>query len=104
MMDNFEKIEDIKRQLSEYYEMIFDNDEEDYRYNKLLKNKLKAIIISTKNNAVIERAIAVLAESTGCAEDLQIAEDILEELLDNNIISKNQFEIFYKNAGTNRWS
>ncbi|QSW88733.1 hypothetical protein J0383_21150 [Flavobacterium endoglycinae] len=103
MMDLHE-IENIEKLISEYYEMTFNNDEEDYIYNKQLKNKLKAVIINSKSNNVIDKALDVLAESTGCAEDLQIAEDILNELFENKVIDKNQFDTFYKNVGTNRWS
>ena len=104
MMNDLHEIENIEKLISEYYEMTFNNDEEDYIYNKQLKNKLKAVIINSKSNNVIDKALDVLAESTGCAEDLQIAEDILNELFENKVIDKNQFDTFYKNVGTNRWS
>ncbi len=104
MMNDLHEIENIEKLISEYYEMTFNNDEEDYIYNKQLKNKLKAVIINSKSNNVIDKALEVLAESTGCAEDLQIAEDILNELFENKVIDKNQFDTFYKNVGTNRWS
>ncbi|WP_343615985.1 hypothetical protein [Flavobacterium sp.] len=103
-MNDLHEIENIEKLISEYYEMTFNNDEEDYIYNKQLKNKLKAVIINSKSNNVIDKALEVLAESTGCAEDLQIAEDILNELFENKVIDKNQFDTFYKNVGTNRWS
>lgn len=104
-MNNFQKIESIEEQISQYYEMIFDSESEDYNYNKILKNKLKDIIINSKNNVVIiEKALLVLAKSTGCAEDQEIAEEIINYLFENKIINNNQLDIFYDNLGTNRWT
>ena len=102
-MNDFQKIESIEEQISQYYEMIFDNADEDYSYNKRLKNKLKEIIINSKNNIIIEKALLVLAKSTGCAEDQEIAEDIINYLFENKIVNNNQLDLFYNNLGTNRW-
>lgn len=104
-MNDFQKIESIEKHISQYYEMTFDNDNEDYNYNKMLKNKLKEIIVNSKNNIIIiEKALLVLAKSTGCAEDQEIAEEIINYLFENKIINNNQLDLFYDNLGTNRWS
>ncbi|MCC9070023.1 hypothetical protein LNQ49_00195 [Flavobacterium sp. F-65] len=103
-MNDFQKIERVEEQISQYYEIVFDNDSEDYNYNKMLKNKLKEIIISSRdNNTIIEKALFVLAKSTGCSEDQEIADDIVGYLFENKIINNNQLKLFYDNLGTNRW-
>jgi hypothetical protein len=103
-MNDFQKIESVEKQISQYHEMKFDNANEDYNYNKTLKNKLKEVIINSKKSIVIiEKALLVLAKSTGCAEDQEIAEDIINYLLENKIINNNQLDLFYDNLGTNRW-
>lgn len=103
-MNDFQKIESIKKQISQYYEMVFENDNEDYNYNKMLKNKLKEIIINSKNKiSVVEKALLALPKSTGCAEDQEIAEDIINYLFENKIINSSQLDLFYNNLGTNRW-
>jgi hypothetical protein len=103
-MEDMQKIESIQREIFEYYEMIFENEQDDYSYNKTIKNKLKEIIINTKNNnVVVEKALSVLAESTGCAEDQEIAEEIINYLFENKFINDNQLDLFYNNIGTGRW-
>lgn len=103
-MNDFQKIESVEKQISQYHEMKFDNDNEDYNYNKTLKNKLKEVIINSKTNSVvIQKALLVLAKSTGCTQDHEIAEDIINYLLENKIINNNQLDLFYDNLGTNRW-
>lgn len=103
-MNDFQKIEIIEEQISQYYEMVFDDEGEDYNYNKQLKNKLKKIILNSKNDSIIiEKALLVLAKSTGCAEDQEIAEEIINYLFENKIINSHQLGVFYDNLGTNRW-
>jgi hypothetical protein len=100
-----EDIQNIQKEILEYYEMIFENEEDDYNYNKTIKNKLKDIMINAKNNnIVIEKALSVLAESTGCAEDQEIAEEIVNYLFENKFINDIQLDLFYNNIGTGRWS
>jgi len=103
-MNDFQKIENIENQISQYYKMIFDSDTDDYNYNKLLKNQLNEVIMNSRNNIIIvEKALLVLAKSTGCAEDQEIAEDIMDYLFENKIINTKELNLFYDNLGTNRW-
>ncbi len=97
-----EDIEKIKSEISKYYEMTFKNDEDDY--NIVIKNKLKEIIINSQDNhMVVDKALLVLAESTGCSEDQEIAEEIINYLFENKFIDNKQLELFYNNIGTGRW-
>ena len=99
-----EDIEKIKSEISKYYEMTFKNDEDDYNYNIVIKNKLKEIIINSQDNhMVVDKALLVLAESTGCSEDQEIAEEIIDYLFENQFINQNQLNLFYSNIGTGRW-
>jgi hypothetical protein len=103
-MEKFQEIENIEEQISKYYEMVFEHETDDYIYNKKLKNKLKKVILnSKKNEEVIEKALFVLARTTGCAEDQEIAEEIINDLFESKVINKKHLDIFYNNLGTNRW-
>ncbi|AIM36925.1 hypothetical protein KO02_09640 [Sphingobacterium sp. ML3W] len=103
-MDDFQKIENIENLISQYYKMSFDGDIDDYNYNKMLKNQLKEVIMNSKNNSIIvEKALLVLAKATGCAEDQEIAKEIIDYLFENKIISNKELNLFYDNLGTNRW-
>ena len=103
-MKNLKKIKNIQNNILSYYEMSFENDNEDYIYNKSIKEKLKQIIIDSKDNPIIvEKALLVLAASTGCAEDQQIAEEICNYLFDNQFINNKQLDFFYNNIRTDRW-
>ena len=103
-MDAYTQINDVKRQIFEYYEMSFEKESDDYEFNQRLKNKLKDIIVQYKDdNTVIEKALMVLAETTGCAEDHEIAEAIIDYLFGVGIINKEQMDMYYNNVATGRW-
>ncbi len=99
-----EKLRVIENQLNEYYQMFFENEREDYNYNKLLKNRLKELVISQKGNEKnINSILLVLAKNTGCVEDEKIAEEIIDYLYENKYINSENMSIFYDNKSTNRW-
>jgi hypothetical protein len=83
-MESLLKIENIKNEILNYHSMSFESEEEDYAFNKKIKEQLKEIIInSKKENDIIDKELLVLAESAGCAEDQEIAEDIISYLFEN---------------------
>lgn len=104
-MDFLEKLNEIENQIQKYYEMSFENDEEDYNYNRSLKIKIEHLIIDSKkgHSNIIDAALLVLAKSTGCAEDQEIAENIINRLHDQKFISDVELNYFYDNISTGRW-
>jgi hypothetical protein len=44
-----------------------------------------------------------MAENTGCVEDCEIAEAILNDLKEKDIISQNDADWFFSNENTGRW-
>jgi len=104
-MNNFKKIEKIEKEIQEYYEMSFEKEQDDYSYNKLLKNKIKQLIVDSKNSksGIIDAALLLLAKSTGCSEDQEIADEIINYLHDREYITSTQLSFFYDNLSTKRW-
>jgi flagellar capping protein FliD len=81
--------------------------------NEAIKNKIKEFIISAHENTtlaeiekqtVISKALELLSENTGCAEDLEIAQTIINDLQnERKIITQKDADIFYSNSPVNRW-
>ncbi|WP_158978793.1 hypothetical protein [Cellulophaga sp. L1A9] len=105
MEDYFKKIEAIEKEVQNYYENSFEEGNDDYKTNKLIKEKIKHLIIDLNklNNDAINKALLVLAKSTGCAEDQEIADDIINYLHDNKYIDEKQLNYFYDNTAVRRW-
>ena len=99
----------IEHFLSEYYE----NDPFNEQKNRFIKNKIKNLIIVAHDDTtvpeedkqtVINAALTLLAENTGCVEDCEISETILHDLYDDlKIITQKDIDDFYKNSPANRW-
>lgn len=62
-----EALENIKKEMRDYYKMSFENETEEVLYNKSLKDKLKKLVMLSQNETEKNKAILVLAKSTGCA-------------------------------------
>jgi uncharacterized protein YoaH (UPF0181 family) len=85
----------------------------DRQENETIKNKIKEFIVSiheettltkTKKQTAINKALKLLAENTGCGEDLEIAQTILHDLQnERKIISQKDIDNFYSNSSINRW-
>jgi hypothetical protein len=105
-MDNLitNEIDTINQEISQYQEMSFDNEMEDYLFNKSIKQKLQQVIIDHyTDKEVVQKALLVLATTTGCAEDQEIAEAILDLLNDKNYIDQKDLDFFCQNVATGRW-
>ena len=101
------EIERIKSVLADYYDTDFDSDEEDFLVNKSNKQLIEQLIINLKNddeldvsnkNFFIKEALQLLAKNTGCVEDEEISDEILERLLVKHIISRPLKTIFQHKA------
>jgi hypothetical protein len=115
-MDFNTELNQIKEEIDNYQNMPpLTDEEESYKKNKALKNKLKSFIEKVikafesntinvqEKNDLITKALIVLAESTGCAEDLEIADNILDDLYEKEYISATDLNTFKENANTGRW-
>ena len=105
------EIERIKSVLADYYDTDFDSDEEDFLVNKSNKQLIEKLIINLKNddeldvsnkNFFIKEALQLLAKNTGCVEDEEISDEILEKLLVKHIISRSLKTIFQHKACTDK--
>jgi len=106
IMSELAKVEQL---LNEYYE----NEPFNEQKNKFIKNRIKELIIlayedaslsETDKQASIDKALILLAEHTGCGEDYQIAQAILDDLYDQRkIINQKNIDDFYANSPIGRW-
>ncbi|WP_042474015.1 hypothetical protein [Bacillus ndiopicus] len=112
-IDYQSEIDKIRDSLKNYYSKQFKNEEEDYIENKKTKEQIKKLIIQVYNDSTLSEAnrehiikvgLELLAKNTGCAEDGEIAEDILESLFyDMKILSKENIGNFYEQYSCKRW-
>jgi hypothetical protein len=110
------KIDEINILLNNYYEKernnIFTNKKDDYNENLRIKNIIKELIVKINDDVSIydvekqsikNGLLKIMAENTGCVEDCEIAEIILNDLKQKDIINQNDIKYFYSNENTGRW-
>ena len=107
------EIERIKSVLADYYDTDFDADEEDFLVNKSNKQLIEKLIINLKNDDeldvsnksfFIKEALQLLAKNTGCVEDEEISDEILEKLLVKHIITQKDEKYYTQLKSTKRWT
>jgi len=97
--------------------MAFESDDEheEYIVNKKAKTRILDFILKEKKQLdskaislnefeiILEKSIKVLQENTGCAEDLEILEEILDALCNIKIINSQQYSDIVKGTSSGRW-
>lgn len=108
----FKELERIKPILEDYYNIDYNSDEEDFQANKFNKKRIEELIVQVKRdytilisnkNTLIKEALMLLAKNTGCAEDEEISEEILNRLLATQTIVQQDIEYYSKLKSTKRW-
>ncbi|MBF0952496.1 MAG: hypothetical protein HXK18_03010 [Alloprevotella tannerae] len=98
--------------LEDYYNIDYNSDEEDFQANKFNKKRIEELIVQVKRDdtilisnksALIKEALMLLAKNTGCAEDEEISEEILNRLLATQTIVQQDIEYYSKLKSTKRW-
>lgn len=99
----------LKKCMDDFTEFEYENIEEAKVYTnnfELLLLELRNLIekaLRAKNEALSIKALTLLAENTGCADDMRIATHFITCMQDENLLSKKACESFYQNLNIGRW-
>lgn len=100
------KLNKIADNITNLYQHTFASPEEQYRANKQAKEQIGQLIVQAKQEVglpeaaqqqVVNEALQLLAKSTGCAEDEEIAEYVLDKLyLESRVIDQKDLKNYYE--------
>ncbi len=96
----------LERKLNESYERDFDSDEEEYNENKKIKTELADFIIKSHQYGeldLVEAAVKFLFDNTGCQEDYEILEQVIQPLLKLNILNQDLIKMYLSCSPLARW-
>ncbi len=99
----------IKKRIDDFTEFEYENiaEAEVFTNNfELLLLELRNLIekaLRAQNEALSIKALTLLAENTGCADDMRIATHFITCMQDENLLSKKTYEAFYQNLNIGRW-
>ncbi|MDE9438000.1 hypothetical protein KKI95_19360 [Xenorhabdus bovienii] len=105
--DLYLRLDSISKELDDFYTKEYSSENEEYLENKVIKSRIVDLIIKYKEcdeNQLIDKALFLLFDNTGCQEDFEILNEIISPLFDKKIINK---ELIENNLGENsplaRW-
>jgi len=112
---DIEFLNNIQSRLDKYYETDFSSEEEDSKINFAIKDELCNFIIQASNelgkglidkseyNYFVNSALKVLANNTGCKEDLIIYDKIISRLVRGEHLFIDAFKDVLKESAVSRW-
>ncbi len=111
-MDYHQELTIIRRNLENFVNSELVDLELDYQTNIKIKKQVTDLIYIShfdpnikddEKDEIINISCRLLGEYTGCAEDLEILDEILEQLDKYEIIKEKHLEHLKFNNGLNRW-
>lgn len=74
-------------------------DKENYEVLDSLCEYIKTELKRNKNSDTIDKALILLAENVGCAEDIErYEENFIDQLVKEDLLTKGQIHLFYNNV------
>ncbi|WP_421849503.1 hypothetical protein [Marinomonas sp.] len=110
-----EKVKELSYHIDKAMEFESDDEDEEYQVNKLSKDSVLSFILeqndNLKNNLIsrddfiklFNRCVLLLVGNTGCSEDFEILELILDELYNKKLIDKNKYNEIINGSNLGRW-
>jgi tRNA U34 5-carboxymethylaminomethyl modifying GTPase MnmE/TrmE len=113
-METYRKeLDKIRDTIAKFYTVKFASSEQEYETNKLNKEQIGQLLIRIKEardlsgpeqKHLVTEALKLLAENTGCVEDSEIAEEILDHLFfEVKVINEIEIDQFYEFSANRRW-
>ncbi len=114
-VDYILRIKRVKQLLEKYYEKDFESEIEDSIKNTLIKKKLLQIILdchsddidklvkTEEREYILNEALHIFQENTGCAEDLQLLQEAMNQLVSKSIISLEKSNSIMNNNAASRF-
>lgn len=102
----------LKEKIEEHYKKEFISEEVEYNDNFLHKKNLVEYVIEcyikneldiVSKKKTLADTLGILSEFTGCADDLEILEKLLDILIEKNIIDKKEYNNTIEMSSVSRW-
>ncbi|MGL4231082.1 MAG: hypothetical protein ACRCWJ_06915 [Casimicrobium sp.] len=95
----------IEKELADYYSSDL-SEEEDTAQNRAIKRRIVSLLAgacASGDVATKQKALLLLAENTGCHEDLEILTEFIPDLIEKGYITQLEFDLLLQRSPANRW-
>lgn len=96
----------LVEQMNGFYDVDFKNDEDEYLENKKIKSKIVDFILDCKVSGdanSLMGALNLLSENTGCQEDVEILQELLDPLIKDGVLNVAELKECFGDAAISRW-
>nr|WP_240829251.1 hypothetical protein [Escherichia fergusonii] len=100
------RLSTLTNQMDYFYIQQFSNEEGEYLANKALKSQIAQFIIEMKSlneHSVAFQAMQLLCDNTGCKEDVEILNEIIDVFVEYNIFDDEILKDCLNNLPVSRW-
>ena len=97
---------ELKKKFDSYYTTDFESEQSDTIANASLRREALDLFKKAKENGdnkLAEEIIDLLAENTGCQEDLELFEKLTRPLMEQGLLSNDQHKRVVNSKGVSRW-
>lgn len=96
----------LAQELDAFYDIEYSSDDEEYSKNKAIKLRIVELVLTAnckRGDLLIDKALTLLMENSGCQYDVQILMEILPPLVDSGLIAQEELSDYIDNSPMGRW-
>lgn len=100
------EFERIKQELDQYFDTNYSSDLAEESENTRIKGEIERLIVDAHKQAdrrVLEDALELLAENTGCAQDYMLFQNIARNLIAQKILTNDELKKLLAGSPVARW-
>ena len=91
----------LSEKMNDFYDQEYLSEEGEYIENNIIDFIVKSNELS--EFSLVQNALLLLFENTGCQEDFEILNEIITPLFENNILDNKSLKKYFGNSPLSRW-
>ena len=96
----------LSEKMNDFYDQEYLSEEGEYIENKKIKSDIIDFIVKSNELSefsLVQNALLLVFENTGCQEDFEILNEIITPLFENNILDNKSLKKYFGNSPLSRW-
>lgn len=102
----YRELNELAQELDAFYDIEYSSDDEEYNKNKAIKLRIVELSLRAecmRGDLLIDKALTILMDNSGCQYDVQTLMEILPPLVDTGLIAQEELNDYIDNSLVGRW-
>lgn len=102
----YRELNKLAQELDSFYDIAYSSDDEEYSKNKAIKLRIVELVLTANckpGDLLIDKALTLLMDNSGCQYDVQILMEILPPLVDSGLIAQEELSDYIESSSVGRW-